>query len=99
MGVGGGGGNDAGGKMRKRRTAEAQTLHRGCMRPRTARKPRAMETPDSNAGKEWSEMDIMDLRQSIKTGDTPAETAKLLRRTISEVREKAAELGLSFCGT
>jgi hypothetical protein len=58
-----------------------------------------METPDSNAGKEWSEMDIMDLRQSIKTGDTPAETAKFLRRTISEVREKAAELGLSFCGT
>jgi hypothetical protein len=58
-----------------------------------------METPDSNAGKVWSEMDIMDLRQSIKTGDSAEETAKFLRRTVGEVREKAAELGLSFCGT
>jgi hypothetical protein len=58
-----------------------------------------METPDSNAGNEWSEMDIIDLRQSIKTGDSATETAKFLRRTIGEVREKATELGLSFCGT
>jgi hypothetical protein len=60
-----------------------------------------METPDrnANAGKEWSEMDIIDLRQSIKTGDPATETAKFLRRTIGEVCEKATELGLSFCGT
>jgi hypothetical protein len=57
-----------------------------------------METPDSNAGRGWSEMDIMDLRQSIKTGDSAEETAKFLLRTVGEVREKAAELGLSFCG-
>jgi hypothetical protein len=42
-------------------------------------------------------MDIMDLRQSIKIGSVE-ETAKFLRRTVGEVREKAAELGLSFCG-
>jgi hypothetical protein len=52
-----------------------------------------METPDSNAGNEWSEMDIIDLRQSIKTGDSATETAKFLRRTIGEVREKARSLG------
>jgi hypothetical protein len=57
-----------------------------------------METPDSNAGKGWSEMDIIDLRQSIKTGDSAEESAKFLRRAVGEVREKAAELGLSFCG-
>jgi hypothetical protein len=56
-----------------------------------------MET--ANAGREWSEMDIIDLRQCIKTGDSVAQTATFLRRTIGEVSEKAAELGLSFRGT
>ena len=32
-----------------------------------------MET--ANAGREWSEMDIIDLRQCIKTGDSAAQTA------------------------
>ena len=56
-----------------------------------------MET--ANAGREWSEMDIMDLHQCIKTGDSAAQTATFLRRTIGEVSKKAAELGLSFCRT
>jgi hypothetical protein len=56
-----------------------------------------MET--ANAGREWSEMDIRDLHQCIKTGDSAAQTATFLRRTIGEVSKKAAELGLSFCGT
>jgi hypothetical protein len=43
-------------------------------------------------------MDIIDLRQCIKTGDSAEETAQFLRRSIGEVREKVAELGLSFCG-
>ena len=52
----------------------------------------------ANTGKEWSEMDVIDLRQSIKTGDSAEMTAQFLRRSIGEVREKATELGLSFCG-
>jgi hypothetical protein len=57
-----------------------------------------MEMPGANTGKEWSEMDIIDLRQSIKTGASAETTAQFLRRSIGEVREKATELGLSFCG-
>ncbi|MGC2304236.1 hypothetical protein [Candidatus Binatus sp.] len=57
-----------------------------------------MEAPDANAGKEWSAMDIIDLRDSIKTGYSAEETAHFLRRSIGEVREKAAELELLFCG-
>jgi len=57
-----------------------------------------METPDANAGKEWAVMDIIDLRQCVKTGSSAEETAHFLRRPIDEVRDKAAELGLSFCG-
>jgi hypothetical protein len=57
-----------------------------------------MKMPGANTGNEWSEMDIIDLRQSIKTGDSAEATAQFLRRSIGEVREKAAELGLSFCG-
>ncbi len=34
-----------------------------------------METPDANAGKEWSVMDIIDLRQCVKTGSSAEETA------------------------
>ena len=56
-----------------------------------------MET--ANAGREWSEMDIIDLRQCIKTGDSVAQTPTFLHRTTGEVSEKAAELELSFCGT
>ena len=56
-----------------------------------------MET--ANAGREWSEMDIIDLRQCIKRATPRAQAATFLRRTIGEVSEKAAELGLSFCET
>src|SRR5580700_5584829 len=38
-----------------------------------------MET--ANAGREWSEMDIIDLRQCIKTGNSAAQAATFLRRT------------------
>jgi hypothetical protein len=49
-----------------------------------------MET--ANAGRDWSEMDIIDLRQCIKTGDSAAQTATFLRRT-----DPAHELEVSDC--
>jgi len=56
-----------------------------------------MEEPDLNTGKEWSRMDLSDLRHSIEgQGLTVAEIACFLMRTETEVREKAAELGLTL---
>jgi hypothetical protein len=54
----------------------------------------AMEEPDLNTDKEWSGMDLFDLRYGIEQGLTVAEIACLLMRTETEVREKAVELGL-----
>jgi hypothetical protein len=47
-----------------------------------------------NAGKEWSKIDLLDLRHCAARGDTIAEIAAFLLRTEADVREKARELGL-----
>jgi hypothetical protein len=52
------------------------------------------ERPNLNTGTPWSEMDLFDLRNSLEQGDTPEKVADFLCRTLSEVREKMAELGL-----
>ena len=49
--------------------------------------PVAME--ELNAGKEWSKIDLLDLRHCAARGDTIAEVAAL-----PVAREKAPELGL-----
>jgi hypothetical protein len=51
---------------------------------------------DLNDGKDWSEMDLFDLRVMLESGDTIEEIARFLCRskTVDEVREKARELGL-----
>jgi hypothetical protein len=52
------------------------------------------ERPNLNTGTPWSEMDLFDLRNSLEQGDAPEKVADLLCRTVSEVREKMAELEL-----
>ena len=53
-----------------------------------------MEEPDVNTRKEWSRMDLSDLRHSIEAqGLTVGEIACFLMRTETEMREKAAERG------
>jgi hypothetical protein len=51
---------------------------------------------DVNDGKEWSEMDIFDLKNHLRTGASIEEMATFLcrRGTIDDVRRKAEELGL-----
>jgi hypothetical protein len=53
---------------------------------------------DANDGKEWSEMDIEDLKNSVSRGHSPEQIAEFLCRsgTIGEVCRKAEELGLQF---
>ena len=43
---------------------------------------------------EWSVMDVADLQYSVQSGDTPAEAAAFLRRSVTDVVQKAKELGL-----
>jgi hypothetical protein len=50
--------------------------------------------PNLNEGKAWSEMDLVDLRNSLKHGRSVAEIAEFLCRSEQEVQEKIAELGL-----
>jgi hypothetical protein len=51
---------------------------------------------DLNDGKEWSPMDIADLKRAIKTGASIEAVAQFLCRsgTVEEVERKARELGL-----
>ncbi len=51
---------------------------------------------DLNDGKEWSDVDLHDLRASIESGASIEETAVLLARStnVAEVESKARELGL-----
>ena len=51
---------------------------------------------DVNDGKEWSQMDIDDLRFNLENGGSVAEAAGMLCRagTLEDVRAKAHELGL-----
>lgn len=53
----------------------------------------AMEVSD-NSGREWSAIDLVDLRYSLERGLTVAEIACFLMRKDAEVREKAAHLGM-----
>jgi len=51
---------------------------------------------DLNDGKEWSQMDVFDLANSIAHGYSLIETAEFLCRsgTVDDVRRKAEEMGL-----
>jgi hypothetical protein len=51
---------------------------------------------DTNDGKPWSEMDLLDLRNSLAYGNSIEEVAGFLCRagTVEEVKRKAEELGL-----
>jgi len=55
--------------------------------------------PNINEGKPWSEMDLVDLRNSVAHGTPVAEIADFLCRSEREVQEKIAELGLSQRGS
>jgi hypothetical protein len=57
---------------------------------------RMPEQPDLNTGKEWSKKDLFSLRNRIEHGRTVAHIASFLMRTETEVREKAAELGIEL---
>ena len=57
---------------------------------------RMTEQPDLNTGKEWSKKDLFSLRNRIEHGRTVAHIATFLMRTETEVREKAAELGINL---
>jgi hypothetical protein len=48
--------------------------------------------PNLNDGKPWSEMDLLDLRNSMALGNSVAYVAEFLCRSEDEVREKIAEL-------
>lgn len=52
-----------------------------------------------NVGKEWSEMDVFDLRNHIAEGCSIAETAEFLMRSEHEVCEKMRELNLGTRAT
>ena len=56
---------------------------------------RMTDQPDLNIGKE-SKNDLFSLRNRIEHGRTVGHIATFLGRTEAEVREKAAELGLTF---
>jgi hypothetical protein len=51
-----------------------------------------MERSYADSGMDWSEMDLADLQHCIKTGMFERDIAGFLRRSIIEVRERAAEL-------
>jgi hypothetical protein len=54
------------------------------------------EQPVLNSGKDWSRKDLFSLRNRIEHGRTVAHVATFLMRSETEVREKAAELGLTL---
>ena len=60
------------------------------------RVPETTESIDTNDGKEWSQMDIDDLRFNLENGGSVEEAAQMLCRagTMEEVRQKAKELML-----
>jgi hypothetical protein len=55
---------------------------------------------DTYDGDPWTEMDVEDLTEALKSGDTIEDAAEFLCRsgTVDEVRRKAEELGLSYNG-
>jgi hypothetical protein len=54
--------------------------------------------PNLNEGKPWSEMDLVDLRNSLALGRSVDYIADFLCRSEKEVREKIVELGWSRRG-
>jgi hypothetical protein len=56
------------------------------------------ERTDLNSGKEWSKKDLFSLRNRIEHGRSLAHLVAFLMRSETEVREKAAELGLTLPG-
>ena len=57
---------------------------------------RVTEQPDLNTGKEWSKKDLFSLSNRIEHGRTVAHVSTFLMRTETEVREQAAELGITL---
>ena len=58
-------------------------------------KPRPVRTGRPHlSGEDWSEDDILDLRDGYESGVDPSEIAEMLLRREDEVAAKAAELGL-----
>jgi hypothetical protein len=56
-----------------------------------------MERLNANSGKDWSDTDLTDLQQCIKIGMADTDIAGFLRRTVTDVRERAEELvGISL---
>jgi hypothetical protein len=53
------------------------------------------DRPDLNASKEWSEMDLFDLANSVRLNQPIEEIAMFLCRSQREVREKIEELDRS----
>ncbi len=51
-----------------------------------------------NTGTAWSELDLADLRQSMKAGDSIERIADFLCRDIEEVRQKVAKIDPSYPG-
>lgn len=54
------------------------------------------EQSDANSGKEWSKKELFSLQNRIEHGRSVAHVATFLMRTETEVREKAAEIGLKL---
>ena len=54
------------------------------------------EQPDLNTVKEWSKKELFSLQNRIEHGRSVAHIATFLRRTETEVREKATELELKL---
>jgi hypothetical protein len=50
------------------------------------------DRPDLNTGKEWSEMDLFDLANSVRLNQPVEEIAMFVCRSRREVRDKMAEL-------
>jgi hypothetical protein len=55
--------------------------------------------PNINAGKPWSEMDLVDLRNSLAHDRPVAEIADFLCRSEQEVQAKIDKLGLLQTGS
>jgi hypothetical protein len=53
------------------------------------------DRPDLNTGKEWSQMDLFDLANSVRLNNPIEEIAMFLCRSQREVREKIQELDRS----
>ena len=51
----------------------------------------ARGVPDVNTGKEWSELDLQDLRDGVRLRFPLRELAEFLMRDLKEVKAKAAE--------